>query len=289
MSAAGQRFRLALENNRPLSIVGTINAYSALMATKIGHAAIYLSGAGCANYSFGMPDLGMTSLQDVLVDVRRITSTVETPLLVDIDTGWGGTFNIARAVKEMSRAGAAAIHIEDQIFQKRCGHRPNKEIVPVEEMVDRIKSAVDAREDGALFVIARTDAYSVEGLDSALERSQRYAEAGADGIFAEAMHKLSEYQQFKQALQIPVLANLTEFGQTPLFQRSELSDMGIDMILYPLTAARMMNKAAELAYNELMNQESQSGLIEKMQTRDELYDYLQYREYEKKLDQLFGH
>lgn len=288
MTSAGHRFRVALEQNHPLSIVGTVNAYSALMATKIGHAAIYLSGAGCANYSYGLPDLGMTSLEDVLIDVRRITSAVQTPLLVDIDTGWGGSFNIARAIKEMQRAGAAAVHLEDQIFQKRCGHRPNKEVVSTSEMVDRIKSAVDAREDASFYIIARTDAYSIEGLEAAVERSQQYIEAGADAIFAEAMHHLHEYEEFKKLLQMPLLANLTEFGQTPLFQREELSRAGVDMILYPLTAARMMNKAAEHAYLELLEQENQSNLISQMQSRDELYGYLGYLEYEQKLDRLFG-
>lgn len=288
MTTPGFRFRQRLANNQPLIIAGTINAYTAMMATRLGHQAIYLSGAGCANYSYGLPDLGMTSLQDVLVDVRRITAVVETPLLVDIDTGWGGLFNIARTIREMTRAGAAAVHLEDQVSLKRCGHRPNKEIVPTAEMVDRIKAAVDARTDEQLFILARTDAYSREGLGPAIERAQQYLAAGADGIFAEAMHQLEDYREFKAAIGAPLLANLTEFGQTPLFPRSELRQAGVDMVLYPLTAARAMNKAAEQAYRELLAAESQAALLPEMQTRDELYEYLGYLAYEKKIDELFG-
>lgn len=270
----------------PLCIVGTINAYTALMATQLGHRAIYLSGAGCANYSYGLPDLGMTTLPDILVDVRRITSAVDTPLLVDIDTGWGGSFNIGRAIREMIRAGAAAVHIEDQVFQKRCGHRPNKELVSLDEMQDRVRSAVDARDDPDFFIMARTDAYSVEGLDAAIERANRYVAAGADGIFAEAMESLDDYRRFCQQVNAPVLANLTEFGRTPLFARNELAETGVGMILYPLTAARMMNRAAEDAYRTLLEEPNQQGLLERMQTREQLYRYLNYLEYEQQLDRL---
>ena len=284
MNSPGKRFRKAVEDHRPLSIVGTINAYTALMAKTIGHQAIYLSGAGCANYSYGMPDLGMTSLQDVLEDVRRITAAVDTPLLVDIDTGWGGTFNIARSIQEISSAGAAAVHMEDQVFEKRCGHRPNKELVSSDEMVARIKAAVDARTDDSFFIMARTDAYSVEGLNAAIERAGRYMDAGADGIFAEAMHTIEDYQTFKTNVKAPLLANMTEFGVTPLFDRSQLADAGVDLVLYPLTAVRMMNRAAELAYSHLLMNESQASLTDQMQTRDQLYEYLDYLSYERRLD-----
>ncbi|MBX2849548.1 MAG: methylisocitrate lyase, partial [Acidiferrobacterales bacterium] len=240
--SAGRRFHDALSANKPLQIVGTINAYTALMATKIGHQAIYISGGACANASYGLPDLGMTSMNDVLEDARRITSVVDTPLLIDIDTGWGGAFNIARTIKESIRAGVAAVHMEDQVAQKRCGHRPNKEIVSLEEMVDRIKAAVDAKTDDDFFVMARTDSYAIEGLQASIDRAGAYIEAGADGIFAEAMATLDEYQAYDDAIDAPLLANMTEFGMSPLFDKKELADAGVDMVLYPLTATRAMNK-----------------------------------------------
>ena len=288
MTTPGTRFRDLLDQGQPLQIVGTINAYTAMMATQIGHQAIYLSGAGCANYSYGLPDLGITSLEDVLVDVRRITSAVETPLLVDIDTGWGSSFGIARTIREMSRAGAAAVHMEDQVADKRCGHRPNKSVVSIDEMVDRIKSAVDARSDDSFFIMARTDSYSIEGIDSAIERASKYVEAGANGIFAEAMHSLEEYQKFAESVDAPILANLTEFGKTPLFSKSDLGRVGVSMVLYPLAAARMMNRSAEKAYQTILRSESQEELVPEMQTRDQLYEFLGYLDYERKLDELFG-
>lgn len=287
-STAGARFRDALEVNKPLQIVGTINAYSAMMAERIGHQAIYLSGGGVANASYGLPDLGMTSLNDVLEDVRRITSATELPLLVDIDTGWGGAFNIAKTVTEMIRAGAAAAHLEDQVAQKRCGHRPNKECVSKEEMCDRIKAAADAKFDSSFFLMARTDAFAIEGLDGAIERAQAYVEAGADGIFAEAINEQSHYEAFRQALDVPILANMTEFGKTPLYNKAHLADWGVDMVLYPLSAFRAMNKAAENVYRTLLDEGDQVNVVETMQTRMELYDYLNYHDYEEKLDELFA-
>ncbi|WP_237064821.1 methylisocitrate lyase [Microbulbifer guangxiensis] len=284
---AGGRFRRALTENKPLQVVGTINAYSAIMAERIGHKAIYLSGAGVANASYGLPDLGMTSLDNVLEDVRRITAASELPLLVDIDTGWGGAFNIARTIKEMIRAGAAAVHIEDQVAQKRCGHRPNKEIVSKEEMVDRIKAAVDARTDDDFFIMARTDAFAQEGLDAAIERAQACIEAGADGIFAEAVTELEHYRAFKDALNVPILANITEFGKTKLYNKAELAESGADMVLYPLSAFRAMNKAAENVYTSILENGDQQAVVDTMQTRAELYDYLNYHEFEDKLDALF--
>lgn len=289
MTTPGNRFRQLLATDPPVRIVGTINAYTAMMATQLGHRALYLSGAGCANYSYGLPDLGLTSLPDLLQDVHRITSAVATPLLVDIDTGFGDTFGIARTIREMIKAKVAAVHLEDQVAQKRCGHRPNKSVVSSDEMVDRIKSAVDARTDESFFILARTDAYSMEGIESAMERANLYLEAGADGIFAEAMHTLDDYQRFKAEVNAPLLANLTEFGETPLFTRSQLSSVGVDLVLYPLTAARVMNKAAERTYKLLADGESQQELLPEMQTRDELYKYLDYLEYEQKIDKLFGH
>ncbi|RLA38941.1 MAG: methylisocitrate lyase, partial [Gammaproteobacteria bacterium] len=238
----GARFRKALADNKPLQILGTINPYCAMMAEQIGHKAIYLSGGGVANASYGLPDLGMTSLNDVLEDVRRITAAVEVPLLVDIDTGWGGAFNITRTVKDMIRAGAAAVHIEDQIAQKRCSHHPNKEIVSQQEMVDRVKAAVDARTDESFFIMARTDAFAQEGLEKAIERAQACVEAGADGIFAEAVNEEEHYRAFSAAIDVPLLANITEFGQTPLYNKAELGEWGVDMVLYPLSAFRAMNK-----------------------------------------------
>lgn len=284
----GSMFREALAASKPLQIVGTINAYTAMMAEQIGHKAIYISGGACANASYGLPDLGMTSLNDVLEDARRITAACNTPLLVDIDTGWGGAFNIARTVKEMIRAGVAAVHIEDQVAQKRCGHRPNKEIVSQQEMVDRVKAAVDARTDSSFFVMARTDAFGQDGLNAAIDRSLACIEAGADGIFAEAMSGLDDYQAFSNALSAPLLANMTEFGQTPLFTKQELVDNGVDMVLYPLTATRAMNKAAETVYRAVLEEGDQKNVVDMMQTRMELYDYLGYHAYEEQLDRLFS-
>ncbi|TLM78606.1 methylisocitrate lyase [Microbulbifer harenosus] len=285
--SAGARFRLALKENQPLQVVGTINAYTAIMAERIGHQAIYLSGAGVANASYGLPDLGMTSLDNVLEDVRRITAASSLPLMVDIDTGWGGAFNIARTIKEMIRAGAAAVHIEDQVAQKRCGHRPNKEIVSKEEMVDRIKAAVDARTDDDFFIMARTDAFAQEGLEAAIERAQACIEAGADGIFAEAVTELEHYRAFKDALNVPILANITEFGKTRLYNKAELAESGADVVLYPLSAFRAMNKAAENVYTSILANGDQQAVVDTMQTRAELYDYLNYHEFEDKLDALF--
>jgi len=287
-TSAGERFRQALKANSPLQIMGTINAYTALMATKIGHQAIYISGGACANASYGLPDLGMTSMNDVLEDARRITAAVDTPLMIDIDTGWGGAFNIARTIKESIRSGVAAVHMEDQVAQKRCGHRPNKEVVSCDEMVDRIKAAVDARTDDGFFIMARTDSYASEGLQASIDRAQAYVEAGADGIFAEAMASLQEYQAYDDAIDTPLLANMTEFGLSPLFNIKELSAHGVDMVLYPLTATRAMNKAAETVYKSVLEQGHQRDVVELMQTRNELYDYLNYHDYENTLDSLFS-
>ncbi|UTW45898.1 methylisocitrate lyase [bacterium SCSIO 12696] len=284
----GTRFRQAIVDNKPLQVVGTINAYCAMMAERVGHQAIYLSGGGVANASYGLPDLGMTSLNDVLEDVRRITSATELPLLVDIDTGWGGAFNIAKTIKDMDKAGAAAVHIEDQVAQKRCGHRPNKEIVSKEEMVDRVKSAVDARTDHSFFVMARTDSFAQCGLQEAIERAQAFVEAGADGIFAEAVTELEHYRAFRNALDVPILANITEFGQTPLYNKEELVASGADLVLYPLSAFRAMNKAALNVYQHLLDDGDQTAVVDTMQTRMELYDFLNYHSYEQKLDSLFA-
>ncbi|MCK0163964.1 methylisocitrate lyase [Marinobacter sp. S6332] len=284
----GARFRKALKDNKPLQIVGTINAYAAMMAEKVGHQAIYLSGGGVANASYGLPDLGMTSMNDVVEDVRRITAATDLPLLVDIDTGWGGAFNIARTIREMERAGAAAVHIEDQVAQKRCGHRPNKEIVSKEEMVDRIKAAADARVDKDFFIMARTDAFQKEGLEAAIDRAKACIEAGADGIFAEAVTELEHYEAFSKALgDVPILANITEFGATPLYNRKELGEAGAAMVLYPLSAFRAMNKAAVTVYQNILEKGDQKDVVDLMQTRMELYDYLNYHDFEQKLDQLF--
>ena len=288
ITSAGLRFRNALTQHKPLQIVGTINAYTALMATKIGHNAIYISGGACANASFGLPDLGMTSMNDVLEDARRITSVVDTPLLIDIDTGWGGAFNIARTIKESIRSGVAAVHMEDQVAQKRCGHRPNKEIVSLEEMVDRIKAAVDAKTDDSFFIMARTDSYAIEGLQASIDRAAAYIEAGADGIFAEAMASLDEYKAYDDAIDAPLLANMTEFGMSPLFEKEELAEHGVNMVLYPLTATRAMNKAAEMVYQDVLVKGHQKDVVDSMQTRMELYDYLNYHEYEETLDTLFS-
>ena len=284
----GQKFRQALVDNKPLQIVGAINAYSAMMAKKIGHQAIYLSGGGVANASYGLPDLGMTSLNDVIVDVQRITSACDLPLLVDIDTGWGGAFNIAKTVRDMEKAGAAAVHMEDQVAQKRCGHRPNKEIVPLEEMVDRIRAAVDARTDSDFFIMARTDSFAQEGLESAITRAKAYVASGADGIFAEAIKTEAHYRPFAEALDVPILANITEFGQTELWNKKVLGEWGAAMVLYPLSAFRAMNKAAENVYSAILVQGDQTSVVDQMQTRMELYDYLNYHDYEQKLDSLFA-
>ena len=291
-SSAGARFRSAMQqqnaNDLPLQIAGTINAYTAMMATQVGHKAIYLSGAGVANASFGLPDLGMTSLDNVLEDARRITDAVDTPLLVDIDTGFGGAFNISQTIKKMEKAGVAAVHIEDQVAQKRCGHRPNKEIVSISEMVDRLKAAMDAKTDPDFVVMARTDALSVEGLDAAVERAVAFAEAGADMIFAEALTDIEMYRKFTDVLDIPVLANMTEFGQTDLYTTEQLYGVGVDMVLYPLSAFRAMNKAALNVYQHLLDDGTQEQVVDTMQTRMELYDFLNYHEFQQTLDKLFA-
>lgn len=290
--SAGLRFRQAMQEqntqNQPLQIVGTINAYTAMMATQVGHKAIYLSGGGVANASFGLPDLGMTSLDNVLEDATRITNAVDTPLLVDIDTGFGGAFNIAQTIKKMQKAGVAAVHIEDQVAQKRCGHRPNKEIVSTAEMVDRLKAALDAKTDPNFVVMARTDALAVEGLDAAVERAVAFQEAGADMIFAEALTDIAMYRKFTDVLDIPVLANMTEFGQTDLYTTQQLFDVGCQMVLYPLSAFRAMNKAALNVYQALKDDGVQTSVLDTMQTRMELYDFLNYHDYEQKLDKLFA-
>ena len=286
--SAGSRFRQALDEERPLQVPGTINAYSALLAANAGFKAIYLSGAGVANASFGLPDLAMTTLPDVCEDIRRITAATDLPLLVDADTGWGGAFMIGRTIREMTRAGAAGCHIEDQVGVKRCGHRPGKALVETAEMADRIKAAVDGKTDDQFVVMARTDAHAVEGQQAALDRSAAYVEAGADMIFAEALTTLEEYEQFTSAIDVPVLANLTEFGRTPLFTTDELAGVGIRMVLYPLSAYRAMSRAAENVYRALREEGTQKSVIDTMQTRDELYDVLGYHDYEDKLDQLFA-
>lgn len=282
----GKKFRILVQRQPPLQLLGTINAYSAMLAESAGASAIYLSGAGVANASYGLPDLGMTSLTDVLEDVRRILAVTNLPMLVDVDTGWGHAFNIARTVKEMERAGVAAIHIEDQQAAKRCGHRPNKAIVSKHEMGDRIKAAVDARIDADFVIMARTDAFAREGLDAALERAAYYVELGADMLFPEALTTLEQYSAFTRALSVPVLANITEFGQTPLFTREELKQVGVGLILYPLSAFRAMSKAALDVYQCVLKEGTQQSMLDKMQTRTALYDVLKYNEFEHKLDQL---
>ena len=284
--SAGARFVKALADEKPLQIVGTINANHALLAQRAGYKAIYLSGGGVAAGSLGLPDLGITTLEDVLVDVRRITNVCDTPLLVDADTGFGpSAFNIGRTVKDLIKAGAAAMHIEDQVGAKRCGHRPNKEIVSKGEMVDRIKAAVDARTDDSFQIMARTDAIANEGIDSAIDRALAYIAAGADLVFPEAITELGDYKKFAQAVKKPILANITEFGLTPLFTRDELAANGVGMILYPLSAFRAMNKAAENVYQTIRRDGTQSGLIDSMQSRDELYERINYHAFEKALDQ----
>ncbi len=286
--SAGTRFRAALEAERPLQIVGTINAYTALLAERAGHKAIYLSGAGVANASFGLPDLAMTTLNDVCEDIRRIASATNLPLLVDADTGWGSALMISRTVREMIRAGAAACHIEDQVAEKRCGHRPGKALVETGEMCDRLKAATDGRIDDSFVIMARTDAHAVEGQQAAIERAVAYAAAGADMIFAEALTTAEEYQQFTDAVDVPVLANLTEFGKTPLFTSDEMASAGVRMTLYPLSAFRAMSAAALGVYETIRNDGTQKESIDNMQTREELYDVLGYQAYEDKLDELFA-
>jgi methylisocitrate lyase len=284
----GRRFRDAVDQHAPLQVVGTINAYTARMAEAVGHRAIYLSGGGLAANSLGLPDLGVSALEDVLIDVRRITAVCDLPLLVDVDTGFGGAFNIARTVKSLVRDGAAAMHIEDQVAQKRCGHRPGKAIVSQAEMVDRIKAAVDARTDAGFVIMARTDALAVEGMASAVDRAAACVEAGADMIFPEAMRTLEQYTEFKRAVGVPILANITEFGHTPLFTTPELGDAGVDIVLYCCSAYRAMNKAALTVYEGLLRDGHQRDLLEFMQTREELYHYLGYHDFERKLDELFA-
>jgi methylisocitrate lyase len=287
-SSPGSRFRAAVAEEKPLQVVGAINAYTARMAEATGFRAIYLSGGGVAANSLGLPDLGISTMEDVLIDVRRITDACALPLLVDIDTGWGGAFNIARTIRSMVKAGAAAVHMEDQVGQKRCGHRPGKELVPPGEMVDRIKAAVDARTDEQFVIMARTDALAGEGLDAAIERARGYVAAGADMIFAEAVTELAQYTAFRSAVGVPILANITEFGQTPLFTREELGAAGVDIILYCCGAYRAMNAAALRVYETIRTEGTQRSVVETMQTRAELYRFLGYHEFEAKLDELFA-
>jgi methylisocitrate lyase len=287
-NSAGARLRAAVQQENPLQVVGAINAYAARLAQRQGFRALYLSGAGVANASFGLPDLGMTSLNDVCEDVRRITDAVDLPLLVDADTGWGAAFNIARTTRELARSGAGGMHIEDQVAAKRCGHRPGKELVSRQEMVDRIRAAVDGRTDDGFVVMARTDAHGVEGQQAAVDRAAAYVEAGADMIFAEALASLDEYRQFTSAVKVPVLANITEFGKTPLFTTKELASAGVRLVLYPLSAFRAMNKAALEVYGAIRQEGTQKRVVDLMQTRAELYEVLGYHEYERKLDELFG-
>ena len=284
----GKKLRQAVADNNPLQVVGAVNGNTALLAEQAGHKALYLSGGGVAASSFGIPDLGITTLKDVLEDAVRITDVSSLPLLVDVDTGWGGAFNIAKTIRDMEKAGAAAVHIEDQVAQKRCGHRPNKEIVSTQEMADRIKSAVDARTDKDFFIMARTDAFAQEGLEAAIARAKAYVEAGADGIFAEAIKTEAHYRAFSEAIDVPILANITEFGETELWNKEQLGEWGCAMVLYPLSAFRAMNKAAELVYKTLLADGDQKAVVDTMQTRMELYQYLGYHDYEQKLDALFA-
>tara|TARA_B100001027_G_scaffold207874_1_gene172664 strand:- start:755 stop:1636 length:882 start_codon:yes stop_codon:yes gene_type:complete len=281
----GLKFRDAIKNNKPLIIPGTINAYSAKLAEKANHQAIYLSGSGVAAASYGLPDLGITSMHDVLIDVKRITNATSLPLLVDIDTGWGDAKNIAETIREMDKSGCAAVHIEDQIFDKRCGHRPNKQIISIYEMKERIKVAVNSKIDESFFIMARTDALATEGIDGAIERCGEYLEEGADGIFLEAVTSMEEYKKFKNNFNVPLLANITEFGKTPLFSQKELKDSGVDIVLYPLTAFRAMSLSAEKIYNSIIKDGTQEPLLDIMQTREELYEVLDYYNFEKKLDE----
>ncbi len=286
--SAGQKLRDAVNTHQPLQIVGAITAYAARMAEQIGHKAVYLSGGGVAANSLGVPDLGISSLDDVLTDIRRITDVCDLPLLVDADTGFGGAFNIARTVRAMTKAGAAGMHIEDQVAQKRCGHRPGKEIVSLQEMTDRIKAAVDGRTDDSFVIMARTDALASEGMSAAIERSQAYIEAGADMLFPEAIYELEQYREMRKHIDVPMLANITEFGETPLFSTPELGEAGVDIVLYCCGAYRAMNRGAELVYMALLEQGHQRNVVDIMQTREQLYDYLGYHEFESKLDALFG-
>ena len=287
-ASAGARFRAALAAESPLQVVGAITAYAGLLATRAGYRALYLSGGGVAANSLGLPDLAISTMEDVLTDARRIVEATRQPLLVDIDTGWGGAFNIARTIRSFERCGVAAVHIEDQVGQKRCGHRPGKEVVACEEMVDRIKAAVDARNDRSFVIMARTDAAAVEGLHAAIERACAYAEAGADMIFPEAMRTLDDYRRVKAAVRVPILANLTEFGTTPYFTLDDLRGAGVDIALYCCGAYRAMNKAALNFYETLRREGTQRSLLPVMQTREELYEVLGYHAYEQKLDALFG-
>ena len=280
----GQKFREALKNSQPLIIPGTINAYSAKLAERAGHNAIYLSGSGVAAASYGLPDLGVTSMDDVLIDVKRITNATSLPLLVDIDTGWGESDQITKTITEMGMAGCAAVHIEDQVFDKRCGHRPNKQLVSIKEMTNRLKVAIKSKIDDSFFVMARTDAIASEGVEGALKRCKAYIEEGADGIFLEAVTSIDQYKEFKDNFSIPVLANITEFGKTPLFTQNELKEVGVDMVLYPLTAFRAMSLSAEKIYNSIMKHGTQESLLDIMQTREELYEVLDYYNFEKQLD-----
>ncbi len=285
--SAGARFRAALAAESPLQVVGAITAYAGLMAKRVGYKALYLSGGGVAANSLGMPDLGISTMEDVLTDARRIVEATQLPLLVDIDTGWGGAFNIARSIRAFERVGVAAVHLEDQVGQKRCGHRPGKEVVPKEEMVDRVKVAVDAKTDDDFVIMARTDAAAVEGIDAAIERAVAYVEAGADMIFPEAMKTLDDYRKFKAAVKVPILANLTEFGSTPFFTVDELRSADVDIALYCCGAYRAMNKAALGFYETVRREGTQKSVVPQMQTREELYDFLGYHAYEDKLDELF--
>jgi methylisocitrate lyase len=286
--SAGDKFRAAVRAEKPLQVVGAINAYTARMAEATGFRALYLSGGGVAANSLGMPDLGISTMDDVLIDVRRITDATNLPLLVDIDTGWGSAFNIARTIRSMIKAGAAAVHIEDQVGAKRCGHRPGKELVAADEMVDRIKAAVDARTDEEFVIMARTDALATEGLEAAIERAKAYVTAGADMIFAEAVTELGMYTKFREAVGVPILANITEFGQTPLFTREQLAEAGVDIILYCCAAYRAMNAAALKVYEAIRSEGTQKHVVQLMQTRAELYRFLDYHAYEEKLDALFA-
>jgi methylisocitrate lyase len=288
LSSPGARLRAAVKEERPLQVVGTINAYVARMAQATGFRAIYISGGGLAANSLGIPDLGISSLEDVLIDVRRITDATSLPLLVDADTGWGGAFNIARTVRSLTKAGAAGMHIEDQVSAKRCGHRPGKEIVSKEEMIDRVKAAVDARTDDQFVIMARTDALAVEGLDAAIDRARACVEAGADMIFPEAITELPMYRKFKDAVGVPILANITEFGQTPLYTREELGSVGVDIVLHCCSAYRAMNAAALATYEAIRRDGTQKNVVDKMQTRKDLYKYLDYDSFEQRLDRLFA-
>ena len=288
IQSAGALFRAAVKDNNPLSVVGTITALSALMAEKVGHKAIYLSGGGVAANSLGMPDLGISSLEDVLIDTRRITDVCKLPLLIDVDTCWGGAFNIARTTRSVIKAGAGAMHMEDQVAEKRCGHRPNKEVVSKSEMADRVKAAVDARTDDEFVIMARTDSLAIEGIDLAIERMVAYVEAGADMIFPEAVQSLEQYKQIKAAVKVPILANITEFGNTELYSQKELGEHNVDIVLYCCGAYRAMNKGAQNVYEALLNDGHQRNVIDIMQPREDMYEFLGYHKYEQKLDELFS-